>query len=128
MHTGNHWVTISNVNNNPNYFYIYDSLLDIRESTLANIKPTIRQLFSTHFYNCNFFIINNSQQQSNGNDCGLFSLAFAEKLVEKKNPLAFSFKNLRHYFNYCADKLEIGYFAGDHIFPIPSPIISKVNF
>ena len=81
-----HWITISNINmNNPkdasrSTVYVYDSLH-------GKLTAEIKELIS-HFHQgdkIKMFVMN-TQLQENGNDCGLFAIAFAKSILAGQDP------------------------------------------
>ena len=81
VHINNsHWVRFSNINSLPGYVDVYDSLSspvtqELRELAFDLTAPAFKGIHCVPM-----------QQQANGSDCGVFSIAFATSLVYGQNP------------------------------------------
>ena len=81
VHINNsHWVCLSNINSPPGYVDVYDSLSspvtqELRELAFDLTGPAFKGIHCVPV-----------QQQANGSDCGVFSIAFATSLVYGQNP------------------------------------------
>ena len=109
VNTGNHWVCLSTVGCPPSQVNVFDSL-----GTAANpvaIEHACRMLVSPKK---NVKMVNQKVQvQRNGNDCGLFALAFATEICHGSSPVDCSYDAslLRKHLVCC--------FEGNHMTPFP---------
>ena len=91
---GNHWITISNIGEKGKCVNLYDSLYN-------GVSQTTKELIG-NYMNKDKVKINviNVQQKENGSDCGVFAIAYAQCLLEGKNPAEYDFidprKHLAH--------------------------------
>ena len=108
--SGNHWLTVSTIGCSYSTVKVYDSLY--REMPKSTIKQICALLTSSQPNITLQFIP--SDRQQNGNDCGLFALAFCTALCEGKDPqgLQFDQKAMRHHLLMCL--------AQGHMKPFPS--------
>ena len=89
LHTGNkHWVCASNIGCVPGTVNIYDSLY--HNVVEDEIKDQISSMLGDVFSDIDVIPV---QQQSNGCDCGVFSIAFATCLVFQVKPESVQFIN-----------------------------------
>ena len=77
LHTGNqHWICTSSVGCLPGIVNLYDSLF---HDFIANeVEEQLKDLMANNFAGMNIAPV---QQQGNGSDCGVFSIAFATCIV-----------------------------------------------
>ena len=90
----NHWVYLSNINSPPGYVDVYDSLS----------SPMTQELRELAFdLTGSAFRCVPVQQQANGSDCGVFSIAFATSLVYGQNPanVTFIINQMRPHLLHC---------------------------
>ena len=82
LHTGNqHWVCTSSVGCLPGRVNLYDSLF---HDIIANeVEEQLKDLMANNFTGMNIVPV---QQQGNGSDCGVFSIAFATCIVYGRDP------------------------------------------
>lgn len=88
MHVnGNHWITLSNIEgNNPTQVYIYDSLDNgIHIKSKIKVLKQIAQMLMTKMAHFSLHWAD-VQQQIDGVSCGLFAIANATALCERKCP------------------------------------------
>ena len=77
LHTGNaHWVCVSSVGCLPGMVNLYDSLS--HDNIELEVEEQIHNLMGASFIGINTLPV---QQQKNGSDCGVFSIAFATCIV-----------------------------------------------
>ena len=82
LHTGNHhWVWTSSVGCLPGIVNLYDSL--IHDIIVDEVEEQVKDLMADKFVGINIVPV---QQQRNGSDCGVFSIAFATCIVYGLNP------------------------------------------
>ena len=88
---GNHWITISNIVEKENCVNLYDSLYN-------GVSQATKELIA-NYMNKDKVKINviNVQQQENNSDCGLFAIAYAQCLLEGKNPAEYDFLHPRKH-------------------------------
>ena len=82
---GNHWITPSNVGCKPGHINVYDSLhmgLSKEAKELLPIFCSTKRIPSSSTIYCDI------QWQSGGNDCGLFSIAFATAICAGSSPVS----------------------------------------
>ena len=90
----NHWVYLSNINSPTGYVDVYDSLS----------SPVTQELRELAFdLTGSAFRCVPVQQQANGSDCGVFSIAFASSLVYGQNPanVTFIINQMRPHLLHC---------------------------
>ncbi len=101
----NHWLCVSNYKCNIHEINIYDSLQVFR-----NGLPTkVLNLFNKMQPNLRTVRIKAVQQQTNGVDCGLFSLAYATSICNNIDPCTIFFNQLklREHFNHCVSNKHV---------------------
>ena len=82
MHTGgNHWVCLSSIGCVKGHVNLYDSLF--HDVVCDDIKDQARNLMGDEFRKLSIVPV---QQQKNGSDCGVFSIAYAASLVFLNEP------------------------------------------
>ncbi|EDO48872.1 predicted protein [Nematostella vectensis] len=87
LHTGSdHWVCVSSLGCPPGYVHLYDSLY--HDVISQEIEEQTNDLLGGSLISLDFVPV---QQQSNGSDCGVFSIAFATCLAFATNPSHFTF-------------------------------------
>ena len=88
---GNHWITISNIGEKENCVNLYDSLYN-------GVSQETKELIA-NYMNKDKVKINviNVQQQENNSDCGVFTIAYAQCLLEGKNPAEYDFIHPRKH-------------------------------
>ena len=89
-----HWVYLSNINSPPGYVDVYDSLS----------SPVTQELRELAFdLTGSAFRCVPVQQQANGSDCGVFSIAFVTSLVYGQNPanVTFIINQMRPHLLQC---------------------------
>ncbi|KAI6660178.1 Gag-pol fusion protein [Oopsacas minuta] len=105
-----HWVCVSSFNCLPGIVDVYDSIpacslgsLSLRKQVASIIKATERS-FELHFVE--------TQRQSGGTDCGLFSIAFATALCQGIDPHTCSFDQtqMRIHLHSCLEQLNMTLF------------------
>lgn len=107
-----HWICLSNyLCKSVSEINIYDSLNTFTKQEKLN---TLKAYFKMLFPDKQNIIVNvkNVQKQENGNDCGLFSLAFTQMICLNKDPtqLKFYSKHFRQHFNACLKENSISEF------------------
>ena len=99
LHTGNqHWVCTSSVGCLPGIVNLYDSLF---HDIIANeVEELLKDLMANNFVAINIVPV---QQQGNGSDCGVFSIAFATCIVYGRNPgmVTFDVPQMRPHLSRC---------------------------
>ena len=110
FHIGNHWVTASNVTCDSDTVRIYDSKryskvpsLFLKKQICSLLRPKSKHLF---------FDTMNVQPQDNGNDCGLFAIAYATELANRHDPTRchWSTGSLRSHLLSCFEKQSMSQF------------------
>lgn len=82
LHTGNHhWVCTSSVGCLPSIVNLHDSLF--HDIIVDEVEEQVTDLMADKFVGINIVPV---QQQRNGSDCGVFSIAFATCIVYGLNP------------------------------------------
>ena len=99
LHTGNqHWVCTSSVGCLPGRVNLYDSLF---HDIIANeVEEQLKDLMANNFTGMNIVPV---QQQGNGSDCGVFSIAFATCIVYGRDPsiVTFDVPQMRPHLSRC---------------------------
>ena len=99
LHTGNqHWVCTSSVGCLPGRVNLYDSLF---HDIIANeVEEQLKDLMANNFTGMNIVPV---QQQGNGSDCGVFSIAFATCIVYGRDPsiVTFDVPQMRPHLSEC---------------------------
>ena len=91
LHTGSdHWVCVSSIKFQPGLVNLYDSLY--HDVISQEIEEQTNDLLGGGLISLDFVPV---QQQSNGSDCGVFSIAFATCLVFATNPSFVTFDVVR---------------------------------
>ena len=105
VNTGNHWICLSTISCCPGTVKIYDSLFQ-RASPIA-IRHACRMLM--HTGDSILFINEKIQRQRNGNDCGVFALAFATDLCFGIDPATQTYNQecMRTHYVSCLDSQEM---------------------
>ena len=78
----NHWVMVSNIGCSPGQINYYDSLY---HSITPSVKKQIKSLFPGNVEEIKVKVMP-VQQQTNGSDCGVFSVAFSTSLLHGQDP------------------------------------------
>ena len=87
LHTGSdHWVCVSSIGCQPGFVNLYDSLY--HDVISQEIEEQTNDLLGRVLISLDFVPV---QQQSNGSDCGVFSIAFATCLAFATNPSFITF-------------------------------------
>ena len=98
-HTGNqHWVCASSVGFLPGIVTLYDSLF---HDIIANeVEEQLKDLMGNNFTGMNIVPV---QQQGNGSDCGMFSIAFATCIVYGRDAsiVTFDVPQVRPHLSRC---------------------------
>ena len=99
IHTGgNHWVCISSIGCQQGIVNVYDSLFNsvINE----DIEEQCKNLLGGDFQKLSVVPV---QQQNNGSDCGVFSIAYATSLVFKEAPetIQYDIAEMRTHLSRC---------------------------
>ena len=109
--SGVHWITISTIGCSPGDINIFDSLPTIdlpkrAKEQIAAIVCTPKRKITLHFQA--------AQIQVGGNDCGVFSIAFATSLCIGINPSSMSYHQdlLRKHLSDCLVAGKISPFPG----------------
>ena len=94
---GNHWVTISNIGEEPGVVNLYDSL---------QLKPNVETLnqiaqFSKSSCDTLKVKVQNVHIQENSNDCGILAIAFATSLLSGQDPTTVKYFNIRNHLMKC---------------------------
>ncbi|PFX11550.1 Inhibitor of growth protein 5 [Stylophora pistillata] len=99
LHTGNHhWVCTSSVGCLPGTVNLYDSLF---HDIIANeVEEQLKDLMANKLTGINIVPV---QQQGNGSDCGVFSIAFATCIVYGRDPgmVTFDVPQMRPHLSRC---------------------------
>ncbi|KAK2555743.1 hypothetical protein P5673_022310 [Acropora cervicornis] len=99
LHTGNHhWVCASSVGCLPGTVNLYDSLF---HDIIANeVEEQLKDLMANNLTGINIVAV---QQQGNGSDCGVFSIAFATCIVYGRDPgiVTFDVPQMRPHLSQC---------------------------
>ena len=99
LHTGNHhWVCASSVGCLPGTVNLYDSLF---HDIIANeVEEQLKDLMANNLTGINIVPV---QQQGNGSDCGVFSIAFATCIVYGRDPgiVTFDVPQMRSHLSQC---------------------------
>ena len=99
LHTGNqHWVCTNSVGCLPGRVNLYDSLF---HDIIANeVEEQLKDLMANNFTGMNIVPV---QQQGNGSDCGVFSIAFATCIVYGRDPsiVIFDVPQMRPHLSRC---------------------------
>ena len=91
LHTGSdHWVCVSSIGCQPGLVNLYDSLY--HDVISQEIEEQTNDLLGGGLISLDFVPV---QQQSNGSDCGVFSIAFATCLAFATNPSFVTFDVVR---------------------------------
>ena len=102
INTGNHWVTVSNINSQPNSVNVYDSMNSltvipnhIRLQLQVLTFDTVRDKLVIH--------IMDTQKQKGGDDCGFFAIAAATSLCFGDDPTTLKYKQnkIRQHLHKC---------------------------
>ena len=105
-----HWVCVSSFNCVPGVVDVYNSIpacslgsASLRQQVAAIYTPTDRS-FELHFIE--------TQRQSGGMDCGLFSIAFATALCQGIDPhtCCFDQTQMRTHLHSCLEQLKMTLF------------------
>ena len=105
---GTHWLVITNPGCQSNEVRIFDSAFDnipyLVEQVIARLINTKENELVMHIMDC--------QQQTNGNDCGLFAIANAVTLCLGLNPCDFNYKvqEMRGHLIKCLENKELKMF------------------
>ena len=111
LHTGSdHWVYVSSVGYQPGLVNLYDVSL-YHDVISQEIEDQTNDLFGRGLISLDFVPV---QQQSNGSDCGVFSIAFASCLAFATNPSFITFDVARMHSHL------IACFKNGRLFMIPS--------
>ena len=99
LHTGSdHWVCVSSIGCQPGLVNLYDSLY--HDVISQEIEEQTNDLLGGGLISLDFVPV---QQQSNGSDCGVFSIAFATCLAFATNPsfVTFDVVKMRSHLLAC---------------------------
>ena len=99
LHTGNqHWVCTSSVGCLPGTVNVYDSLF--HDVIVDEVEQQVKDLMADKFVGIDIVPV---QQQRNGSDCGVFSIAFATCIVYGLNPgtAKFDVPQMRPHLSKC---------------------------
>lgn len=103
LHTGHmHWVCISSIGCRPGMVNLYDSLY--HDIIVKEVEEQVESLMADSYIGIENVTV---QQQLNGSDCGVFTVAFATCLVYGFNPGDFTF-DIPKMRPHLAQYLEIG--------------------
>lgn len=108
LHTGsNHWVCVSSLGCQPGYVHLYDSLY--HDVISQEVEEQTNDLLGGSLISLDFVPV---QQQNNGSDCGVFSIAFATCLAFATNPshFTFDFPRMRSHILSCLKDGKISMF------------------
>ena len=106
--TGTHWLLIGNPGCQSNEVKIYDSAFDnipyLEEQVISSLVDTNEREIDMK--------VMDVQQQTNGNDCGLFAIANAVTLCLGLNPCQYNYKarEMRGHLMQCLEKKELKMF------------------
>ena len=108
---GNHWACLSNV------FCEQENIIELYDSMPSHISSTIKEQAATilHCEAPNFTIrVVNVQQQERGDSCGLFAMAIAYDLCNRKDPFLSTYNEarLRSHLLSCFQQERISRFPG----------------
>ena len=99
LHTGSdHWVCVSSIGCQPGFVNLYGSLY--HDVISQEIEEQTNDLLGGVLISVDFVPV---QQQSNGSDCGVFSIAFATCLPFATNPsfITFDVARMRSHLLAC---------------------------
>ena len=99
LNTGSdHWVCVSSIGCLPGRVNLYDSLY--HDAIIQEVEDQINDLLGGHLVGLDFVPV---QQQKNGSDCGVFSIAFATCLAFANNPshITFNISRMRPHLIAC---------------------------
>lgn len=108
LHTGSdHWVCISSVGCVPGMVNLYDSLY--HDAITQEIEDQTKDLLGGHLTSLSYLPV---QQQNNGSDCGVFSIAFATCLALGSDPshTTFDIPRMRPHLLACLKDGKISMF------------------
>ena len=118
----NHWITLSNIEDDKNTVSIYDSLLQSPDHT-------VKQLVAAYLHTTEpTFTLNvrNVQHQSNTSDCGVFAIANATTLLDGERPTEKTYDQPRRHFQQCVTACELVPFPAATEYRQPS-ILHKIT-
>lgn len=109
--SGNHWACLSNV------FCEGENIVDLYDSMPGNVSSTIKEQAATilHCQTPSFIIrVVNVQRQEGGDSCGLFAIAMAYDLCNRKDPFVSTYNEprLRPHLQRCFQQEKISQFPG----------------
>ena len=97
----NHWITLSTIGCQPGHINVYDSL---HMTLSSDVKELIADLLQ---WKGNYITIHycDVQWQVDGNDCGIFAIAFATAICNGDEPasIVFDQNNMRKHLKTCFD-------------------------
>ena len=101
----NHWVMVSNIGCSPGQINYYDSFY---HSITPSVKKQIKSFFPGNVEEIKVNIMP-VQQQTNGSDCGVFSVAFSTSLLHGQDPCDATYDTsvMRQHLKKC---LQINHF------------------
>lgn len=108
LHTGSdHWVCVSSIGCTPGIVNLYDSLF--HHAICQEIEEQTNDLLGGNLISLNSLPV---QQQNNGSDCGVFSVAFATCLAFATNPshVTFDVPRMRSHLLACFKSGRISMF------------------
>ncbi|XP_066270230.1 uncharacterized protein [Branchiostoma lanceolatum] len=108
LHTGQgHWVCVSTIDCLPGRVKLYDSLY--HDAVSKEVKEQTNDLIGGNLVSLDYVPV---QQQSNGSDCGVFSIAFAVCLVYATDPstVTFDIPRMRPHLLKCLKEGSISMF------------------
>ena len=108
MNTGKHWICLSTVGCSPGNVNVFDSL-GTRARPVAT-DHACRMLVAAE--NSVTMVNQKVQLQTNGNDCGLFAIAFATDICFGTNPVGRSYeaRSLRRHLVDCIESQHMSPF------------------
>ena len=99
LQTGNdHWVCISSIGCDAGVVNLYDSLFN--DNVSQEVEDQTKDFLADNYVGLNYVPV---QQQCNGSDCGIFSIAFATCLVYGTDPkhVTFDVTKMRPHLAHC---------------------------
>ena len=108
LHTGNqHWICVSTVGSDNGIVDLYDSLSN--NTIEGKVFEQVKNLVGNHNFSLRIVQV---QQQGNGSDCGVFSIAFATCLIFGKSPqtVKFNVQEMRRHLYQCLKNNELKLF------------------